>query len=882
VRRQDVKGITVTQDDQTVSVDTGPLQVTIGKGDGDFIQVLSLSGKPAGPALGGWRLVMMTEDGRQYGSDLGAPTRCEVIEAGPLRALVRKVGRLQSKGGDTLLEYDVTLEFTARSGVVRVQPVITHQESSAEEKLKFVWFDAPVAAPNDAQAASAWVNVDGQWLQAREAAVDQMDDQSSSTQLVTPDGQKADGPGKRQSGFVRLVHSGLSLDLIPRWFWQMYPSGIMVTPAGLQLTLLGGDPFVLHQGQAIWNDFALRLSDDTAKPISEDFDALANPPVALAEPDYIASTLALGQFMPQSDTILPEYEQNAERCYTGYMAKREQRREYGVQNFGDDTFEWGYGPVYTFWSNQEYDHHYGMLMQFLRSGDWRWWEIGDEGARHHVNVDCYHWAPGHEWDIGSPHHHNSRHIVEKGWFPDHTVAHSDVTHAWVEGQIAYYYLTGDMRTYENWNAMGDWWVWCVNTNRFGAGGQERGPGWTLIALSALYNATHDPKYYDAGEKVLDWLRGIQDPVRGVISIPISEQPSYEGGSSFMHGIVARGAGRWYEATGDERGKLAAVGIADWLTSEAMGPPARFYYKQGPRTKGNYGSDWQCLTALTYAMKYGDEAWYGPLSETLYGAGRPDTRSMAWIPQSLAHLAGRFAPYRARLLTPRVKTAPDHLAQINLELTNTVDQPVTIATAVLSAPPGLTVTPPRPVTLPPGERADLAIDVTVKDVATASGTVRLSLKAGQGEARLYEVAVTALPRLVQIEKTAADGKLQAPFVLDQDKSATAPRDASFTGNPRQPGERAGWIEWELDVPATGRYTVAADCWWLDDKGNSLFLQVDDGPEVVFGNDGEMSRWHVVPAIEPVQLTAGKHVIRLLNREDGAKVRRLIVEAEELRE
>jgi len=192
-----------------------------------------------------------------------------------------------------------------------------------------------------------------------------------------------------------------------------------------------------------------------------------------------------------------------------------------------------------------------------------------------------------------------------------------------------------------------------------------------------------------------------------------------------------------------------------------------------------------------------------------------------------------------------------------------------------------VTPPRPVTLPPQERADLMVDVTVKDVATASGTVRLSLKAGQGEARLYEVAVTALPQLVQIEKAAADGKVQAPFVLDKNKAATAPRDASFTGSPRQPGERAGWIEWELDVPATGRYTVAADCWWLDDKGNSLFLQVDDGPEVVFGNDGEMGRWHVVPAIEPVQLTAGKHVIRLLNREDGAKVRRVIVEADELR-
>jgi hypothetical protein len=886
VRREPVKGVTVTQTDRAVSIDTGPLQVTISKKSGKLCDTVRLKGKTLRENhRTGWDLTLWAGE-KHYSSSGNTVTRCQLVEAGPLRAIVRRVGRLTAEDGTTLLEYDLTQEFYVNSGVTRVQPVLTHQESSAEERLRLascvVFLD-----PKKPEGLAAWANVDGQWVKGEYAAVKQTDDQHSVASVRSVSGGQLQSVGDdtgRKNGFARIIADDVSMDFIPRWFWQMYPRFYQAYMGEYTISLLSeqgrDNPFVLHQGQAIWNDFALRFTTETGQPHTADFEALANPAVALAAPHHVAATLALWQFAPQNKTLLPEYEEGVERCYQGYMAKREARREYGLENFGDDTFEWGYGPSYTFWSNQEYDHHYGMLLQFLRSGDWRWWEIGDEGARHNVNEDCYHWAPGREHLIGSPHHHNARHIVDKGWVADHTVSGSHVSHAWVEGLIAYYYLTGDPRTLETWNAMGDWFVWCVNNNQYGAGGQERGPGWTLVALSALYNATHDRKYLEAGNKVMDWLWDIQDPVRGVISVPVSEQPSYEGGSSFMHGIVARGAGRWYEATGDVRGKLAAIGIADWLTAEAMGPPAGFYYKQAPRVKGGYGSDWQCLTAMSYALQYGDAGWYGPLAETLYGSGRPDIRSMAWAPQSLAHLLPRFTPYRARLLTPQITAAPDQPGQLRLQLANSGARPVTVATTVVSAPAGAAIPQPLPVIIPAHGQAELLVSVGIKHVATGSGVVQLRLSSGS-EGRLYEARVAAMARVVRIEKTAAEGQLQAPFVLDRDQTATAPREASFTGNPRQPGERVGWVEWTVDLPAAGSYLLTADCWWRDDKGNSLYLQVDDGPEVVFGNDGDMGRWHVVRAPELLRLETGRHVIRLLNREDGAKMRRVVLEATELR-
>ena len=94
-----------------------------------------------------------------------------------------------------------------------------------------------------------------------------------------------------------------------------------------------------------------------------------------------------------------------ETLHDRYLKKREQRREYGFENFGDDTFEWGYGPSYTYWSNSEYDHHHGFAIQYLRSGDPRWWELCEQQARMYRDVVVTH--AGAPRQFGGPRHHNA-------------------------------------------------------------------------------------------------------------------------------------------------------------------------------------------------------------------------------------------------------------------------------------------------------------------------------------------------------------------------------------------------------------------------------------------------------------------------------------------
>ncbi len=227
---------------------------------------------------------------------------------------------------------------------------------------------------------------------------------------------------------------------------------------------------------------------------------------------------------------------------------------------------------------------------------------------------------------------------EQYWIADHTMAGPSAGHSWVEGMIDYWFLTGDPWAEEVVYSLAHWYSDIAEHNRFGAGGQERGPGWALIAISALARATGGERIRDAGRIVADWIIQWQDPIRGVVSVPISEQPSYEGGSTFMHGIVGRGLGRWYDVTGDPRIKQSLLGIAEWITTEPMGEPGTFWYKQGPQNSTRYSATDQCMTALTYAYRSTGDPWYAEIASALLDRTGPNRRSMSWYPQSLDHLA----------------------------------------------------------------------------------------------------------------------------------------------------------------------------------------------------------------------------------------------------
>ncbi len=904
----------VTETDSLLTIGTGAATFTLSKLRGTIVEEAKLGSKLVKPAEAVWGITIRTKDGEEFSSAAGPVTECRMIEAGPLRALIWRRGKHSSPAGERF-EFTLVQEFRAGSSQIRTEYVFCHKEESQWEHLTRVWASLPAPwmkwdAPQAVAALWRGAGEEEVWTSAGRQATATVEQTACDRCLLTAIGAEQIR-GQRAPGWARL-NCGVGAALAVKWFWQTFPKALRIGPEGFTLDFLPPPPaevklpeaaegmkiggygypqansepgvFALRQGEAIGHEFVIRLDEVATEAQARDrapLRAMVHPLRATPDPEYVCSTLALGEIAAADRRVFGRYEEGTKRVHDGYLAKREKRREYGMENFGDDTFEWGYGPSYTFWSNQEYDHHHAFLQQYVRSGDLDYFELGDQAARHYRDVDCIHWAPTRPDQLGGPRHHNTRHFVNEGWVSDHTNYAADVGHSWIQGLIDHWFLTGDPLSEEMARLMGDWYCYQVENNRFGAGGQERGQGWTLIALSAIYRATHDPRQLAAARAVAEWVFKWQDPIRGVISVPISEQPSYEGGTSFMHGILGRGLGRYYDISGDPRAKASIIGIANWLTTEAMGPPARFFYKQAPHCKGGrYGADTQTICALSYAYRLSGDEWFGDLTERLYNMTGPSVRSMAWQPQALYHLRPRLTPVALGALPAKVVASLEQPTQLALEVRNTAsDQPLAVrwraeCSRACRAEPSqgqLQVKPDKP--------AEIAMTLRGVRVtrAGAPARVRIGIEAAAAK-RVVEVPVEVVKRIVKLELGAKDARVQAPMVLAEERGGAfvhRPRDEKFVEQPHQAGEAAaGWAEWEVSVAEAGEYTLWADVSWVDQGGNSFWAALDEGAEVILGNDGNMRGWHWVKG-PTYALSAGTHRLMVRNREDGSRLRKIVL-------
>lgn len=76
---------------------------------------------------------------------------------------------------------------------------------------------------------------------------------------------------------------------------------------------------------------------------------------------------------------------------------------------------------------------------------------------------------------------------------------------------------------------------------------------------------------------------------------------------------------------------------------------------------------------------------------------------------------------------------------------------------------------------------------------------------------------------------------------------------------------------FEVTTTSHYYLWLRTWWMDGCGNSVAAQIDNYAPVTLGQDGTYEKWHWVQAKgAKFKLTAGKHTLKLLGREDGTKI------------
>lgn len=265
-------------------------------------------------------------------------------------------------------------------------------------------------------------------------------------------------------------------------FWQNFPKAVAVEAASLRVALFPaehGAPHELQGGERKRHTLWL------GPPGALGF--VASPRRPLQPPAELAAAGVFEAFSLAPDDA-PEVAAHVARVVdpdTGFAARRELIDEYGWRNWGDffadheAVREQAAEPFVSHYNNQ-YDCVEACLLWWLRTGDARWFALGDPLARHVVDIDLYHTTEDRAAYSGG-----------QFWHTDHYRPARTSTH----------------RCYARANA--------------GQGPYGGGPGNEQNYPSGLWLhhlLTGDPWSREAGLQLADWVLRMDDGRRNVLGL----------------------------------------------------------------------------------------------------------------------------------------------------------------------------------------------------------------------------------------------------------------------------------------------------------------------------------------------------------------------------
>ena len=598
--------VAVRKADDSVFIETWPLRLQIASAGNSPLGNVWLDSDEDGTFSPAERI---TGSGPKV-SDI--PAEILVEQSGPMRACVRLSGRCAAGSGKTF-RYVVRLHAYRGRPFVRLDHTfVADHHDSVMTKIDELDLTFPLRTPGSPVRHCV---IDGKSRPPEPFRVMQIDESRYEI--------NAEPAGRRAAGWavVGTDTAGLAVGL--RHFWQNWPKSISVSPETrpdqpgtieigvcprLREGLYDGKPLeqesklyyhlqdgghTLKVGVAktheLWATFFAGKPD--VDELAEFFQAAEEPLLATCDPTYVSSTKAAGDF-PPADPGKPGrpdkyfgYDAWLDRALDAHLQRRDEVREYGMLNFGD----W-YGERGVNWGNLEYDLAHGLFLQYLRTGDRKFFARAEEAARHHIDVDVVHAVNPHlknPWGdpprVGDIWLHCVGHTggyYENAPLPvsrTYQLGHStNFGHVWVNGDLDYYYLTGDRRALDVSRQIADAMVSHM-PNRYGT--HIRALGWPMILVLAAYEATGDPKYIQAATKNwqvlkenIDWRRGWVVRLAGDHclhpegSTREERQEKYrdqrcEGNVPFMEGLTLCALARYHRATGDpEVLRAISVGI----------------------------------------------------------------------------------------------------------------------------------------------------------------------------------------------------------------------------------------------------------------------------------------------------------------------------------
>ena len=270
--------------------------------------------------------------------------------------------------------------------------------------------------------------------------------------------------GERAEGWMAVEDGEMGVGVALRHLAEEHPKALRASGGGLEL-YLWRDPegkrlnfrryaeeVAWHEGEGVYADgtgtaktseFFLVFYQPGTDPVPTLRGLLAQPQVAVA-PEWMAHCQAAGGFTPVDESRFP----TSERMMRGFLDWLERNiqlgRWYGFFDWGDALVAWDESAGdWRFrgrwgWCNSEWDPRHGVWIQYLRTGEPRYFALGEAMTRHSADVDTCHFHPFRPYMVGGCFRHSVDHFGDE----------PSASHTFVDNWVDYYYLTGDLRTLE--------------------------------------------------------------------------------------------------------------------------------------------------------------------------------------------------------------------------------------------------------------------------------------------------------------------------------------------------------------------------------------------------------------------------------------------------
>lgn len=517
----------------------------------------------------------------------------KVIKQGPLVAVVQARGKHRNSMGEYLLDFEIEITAFAGKSWLQLDYRIINREKTPELQLDEIGFQfhnkwSDVSKINTALATSNYLSKirTGTGKEKLETLIDadyllyDSNEQVPETNYGTfwADWQMD------SSGGICITHFQA---------YQNFPKSLTVDQDGIYAGILPkGNNLRFAQGVSKTHRLLLHFHKPEATPESVNVRSL--------------------QFqLPDRSTLDPKIYREAgvfENIYvTNKVNKVEQAflnladsrvRAYGILNWGDAPdagyTDQGRGNGGLVWTNNEYDFPHAAMLLYAKTSERRFLDYLLVSAQHLMDVDVCHYSQDplrYQGQIT----HSDRHVTGE----------VSPCHEWVQGLLDFYHVTGNIRALDIALGIGENVMRLLEQPRYhGEGGiNARETGWALRSLVALYQETHNSKWLEPCEQIVNhyeiwkkqyggWLAPYTDHT--VIRVP------------FMIAIAVNSLIRYYRIRPEERIKAMIVDAVTDLIENCRLENGLFYYKELPSLR-RIGLNPLILETLAHAYELTGEA-----------------------------------------------------------------------------------------------------------------------------------------------------------------------------------------------------------------------------------------------------------------------------------